>query len=96
MSKTGENEPLKDILDRLRALFGFQTPNKNALPPKAHFSIWYFVIVFFLFYYMQQYMFSSKVETIPYSQFKQALVEDNVMTATTHNHDAFTTRGLVM
>ena len=79
MSKPGENEPLKNGLDRLRALFGFQAPNsKNSLPPKAHFSIWYSVIVFFVFFYMQQYMFSSKVETIPYSQFKQYVAQGSL------------------
>ena len=66
-------------MDRLRALFGFQDPhNKNALPPKAHFSIWYFLIAVFAFSYMQQYFFSGKVETIPYSQFKQYVAQGNV------------------
>ena len=31
-----------------------------------------------LFSYLQQYFFSSKVETIPYSQFKQYIAEGNV------------------
>jgi cell division protease FtsH len=48
------------------------------LPPKAHFSIWYFLIAFFLITYLQQNFFSPKVETIPYSQFKQNLVAGNV------------------
>ena len=40
MSKGGENGPQANLMDRLRALFGFQgRNNKNALPPKAHFSI---------------------------------------------------------
>lgn len=51
---------------------------KGALPPKTHFSIWYFLITFILIIYLQQYFFSPKVETIPYSQFKQNLVEGNV------------------
>ena len=51
---------------------------KGALPPKTHFSIWYFLIAFLLIFYLQQYFFSPKVETIPYSQFKQNLVEGNV------------------
>ena len=42
MPPSGENKPPEDLMDRLRTLFGFQAPqNKNALPPKAHFSIWY-------------------------------------------------------
>jgi ATP-dependent Zn protease len=48
------------------------------LPPKTHFSIWYFLIAFLLFTYLQQYFLSRKVETIPYRQFKQALAEGNV------------------
>ena len=48
------------------------------MPPKAHFSIWYFLMAFLLFSYLQQYYFSAKVETIPYSQFKQYIAEGNV------------------
>ncbi|MEN8691453.1 MAG: ATP-dependent metallopeptidase FtsH/Yme1/Tma family protein, partial [Desulfobacterales bacterium] len=48
------------------------------MPPKAHFSIWYFLMVFLLFAYLQQYLFSGKVETIPYSQFKQYITEGTV------------------
>ncbi len=48
------------------------------MPPKTHFSIWYFLIAFLLITYLQQYFFSPKVETIPYSQFKQNLVAGNV------------------
>ena len=51
---------------------------EGALPPTAHFSIWYFLIAFLLIIYLQQYFFSKKVETIPYSQFKQNLVAGNV------------------
>ena len=79
MSKSGGNEPQENLMDRLRALFGFQGPNnKNALPPKAHFSIWYFLIAVLAFSYMQQYFFSGKVETIPYSQFKQYAAQGNL------------------
>ncbi len=52
------------------------------MPPKAHFSIWYFLIAFLLFTYLQQYFLSRKVETIPYSQFKQYLAEGNVVKLT--------------
>jgi cell division protease FtsH len=80
MLKSGENEPQENWMDRLRALFGFQggPNNKNALPPKAHFSIWYFLIAVLAFSYMQQYFFSGKVETIPYSQFKQYAAQGNL------------------
>jgi cell division protease FtsH len=67
-------------MNKLRSLFGLQDPRKkkDALPPKAHFSIWYFLLVFLLFTYLQQYLFSGKVETIPYSQFKQYITEGTV------------------
>ncbi|MDO9228036.1 MAG: ATP-dependent zinc metalloprotease FtsH [Syntrophales bacterium] len=48
------------------------------MPPKTHFSIWYFLITFLLIVYLQQYFLSPKVETISYSQFKQNLVAGNV------------------
>ncbi len=80
MPSDGKKEPLKDLKDKFRSFFGTQDPQKkkNALPPKAHFSIWYFLLAFLLFSYLQQYYFSAKVETIPYSQFKQYIAEGYV------------------
>ena len=70
-------------MDRLRALFGKKkSPDKNALPPKARFSIWYILIAFMALSYMQQYFFSAKVETIPYSQFKQYVAQGDVVKLT--------------
>jgi cell division protease FtsH len=75
-----EKRQQENLLDRLRSLFGQQTPQKrkDGLPPKARFSIWYFVMAIFLVMYLQQYFFSSKVETISYSQFKQKVAEGSV------------------
>ena len=77
MPSDGEKTPLEDLKDKLRSFFGTQDPQKkkNALTPKAHFSIWYFLMAFLLFASLQQYFFSAKVETIPYSQFKQYIAE---------------------
>jgi len=77
MPSDGKKDPLEDLKDKFRSFFGTQDPQKkkNALPPKAHFSIWYFLLAFLLFSYLQQYYFSGKVETIPYSQFKQYITE---------------------
>jgi cell division protease FtsH len=79
MPSNEKKTPLEDLKDKILALF---TPDvqdkKGVLPPKAHFSIWYFVITIILIIYLQQYFLSSKVETIPYSQFKQNLVAGNV------------------
>ena len=82
MPSDGRKEPLEDLKDKLRSLFGSQERRKNTLPPKAHFSIWYFLIAFLLFTYLQQYFFSGKVETIPYSQFKQYIAEGTLSKVT--------------
>ena len=80
MPMNGGKKPLEDLKDKFRSLFAPGSPQKkkDALPPKTHFSIWYFLIAFLLITYLQQYFFSPKVETIPYSQFKQNLAEGNV------------------
>ncbi|MFO7459715.1 MAG: ATP-dependent zinc metalloprotease FtsH [Desulfatiglandales bacterium] len=77
MPPDGGKEPLEDLKDKLRSLFGNKQrqKDKNGLPPKARFSIWYFLVAFLLFSYLQQSFFSAKVETIPYSQFKQYVAE---------------------
>ena len=71
---------MENLKDKFRSLFGLKGPQKKkeALPPKARFSIWYFLIVFLTISYMQQYFFSGKVETIPYSQFKQYIAKGKV------------------
>jgi cell division protease FtsH len=76
----GKKEPEENLADKVRSFFNLRNgqKNKNALPPKTHFSIWYFFIAVLLFTYLQQYLFSPKVETIPYSQFKQNLAEGAV------------------
>jgi len=80
MPANEERTPLKELKDRFRALFtpGAPQTKKDGLPPKAHFSIWYFLMAFLLITYLQQYFFSPNVETIPYSQFKQNLTAGNV------------------
>ncbi len=77
MSSNGKKEPGEILKDKFRSIFSPKDPRKrkNALPPKAHFSIWYFLMAFLLFSYLQQNFFSAKVETIPYSQFKQYIAE---------------------
>ena len=70
-----DKKPQEDLTDRLRALFGLKTPQKRKarLPPKTHFSIWYFLAAILLIMYLQQHFVSSKVETISYGRFKQNL-----------------------
>ncbi len=66
--------------ERFSSLFSFQDPQrkKGALPPKTHFSIWYFVIALLVFLMLQNYLLSKKRETISYSKFKQYLAEGRV------------------
>lgn len=80
MTSIEKKEPEENLADKVRSFFGLRNgqKNRNALPPKTHFSIWYFFIAVILFTYLQQYLFSPKVETIPYSQFKQNLAEGAV------------------
>ena len=74
----------KNFRDKLISFFSFQAPpgKKGGLPPKAHFSIWYFLIAFLLFTLLQNYFLSPNVETIPYSRFKQYLAEGQVTNLT--------------
>ena len=80
MPSDGNRDPQEILGDKFRSLFGPQDPRKkkNALPPRAHFSIWYFLLAFLIFSYLQQYFFSQRLETIPYSQFKQYLAEGEI------------------
>ncbi len=75
-----EKRPREEFKDKLRSFFTPQDPQKRkeGLPPKTHFSIWYFLIVMLLITYLQQYFFAAKVETIPYGQFKQSLAQGSV------------------
>jgi cell division protease FtsH len=77
MASNGNKDPISTLTDKLRDLFGArrQPKNKNALPPKARFNIWYFLMAILFFSYLQQFFFSTNVETIQYSQFKQAVAD---------------------
>ena len=77
MQNNMKKEPGENLIDKLRSIFNPKDPQKkkDALPPKAHFSIWYFLLAFLLFSYVQHSFISAKVETIPYSQFKQYMAE---------------------
>ena len=70
-----KKDPKNNVIDQFRSLFASQDrqKKKNGLPPKTHFSIWYFFIMMLLIIYLEQYFLSQKVETIPYGQFKQDL-----------------------
>jgi cell division protease FtsH len=77
MAFNENKDPMGNLLDKLRSHFGFsdRPKDKSGLPPKTRFSLWYFIVAMIFFSYLQQYIFSGKVETIPYSQFKQSIAE---------------------
>jgi len=80
MASGEKKEPENSVMNRVRFLFNPRTTQgkKDGLPPKAHFSIWYFVIMMVLIIALEQYYLTPKVENIPYSQFKQELAQGNV------------------
>ncbi|HXZ37632.1 MAG TPA: ATP-dependent zinc metalloprotease FtsH [Thermodesulfobacteriota bacterium] len=80
MSEDDERNPSEDFKKKLKSFFSPPDPQrqKQGLPPKAHFSIWYFLIIFLLITVVQNYFLTPKVETIPYSKFKQELVQGHV------------------
>ena len=55
MAANGKKAPLEELKERFLALFahGDVQKKKGALPPKTHFSIWYFLITFLLIIYLQ-------------------------------------------
>jgi cell division protease FtsH len=80
MPSNEKKEPMEDLKNKFRSIFGLRDSQKKqtGLPPRTHFSIWYFMIAILLITYLQQYIFAPKVETIPYGQFKQSLAEGTV------------------
>jgi len=80
MDEDDEKNPNEILKKRLKSFFSPPDPQrkKNALPPKAHFSIWYFLIIFLLISVIQNYFLAPRVENIPYSKFKQSLAEGQV------------------
>jgi cell division protease FtsH len=80
MAPNENKDPIGNLMDKLRSHFGFgdRSKDKGGLPPKTRFSLWYFVVAMIFFSYLQQFAFSGKVETIPYSQFKQSVAQGGV------------------
>ncbi len=72
--------PADNLKDKIGSFFTPQDSQKKktALPPKAHFSIWYFVLAFVFFMLLQNYFFAKKTETIAYSRFKEHLAEGRI------------------
>ena len=51
MASNENKDPIGNLMDKFRSLLGLKNPQekKNAIPPKARFSIWYFLIAIFFF-----------------------------------------------
>jgi cell division protease FtsH len=84
MPSNEKKEPLEKLTDKIRSLFGQNDPQsvKGTMLPKTQFSIWYAMAAILLFTYLQQYYFYAKVETIPYSRFKQHIAEGKLIKLT--------------
>ena len=80
MAEDDEKNPSEIFKRRLKSFFSPPDPQKKqgSLPPKAHFSIWYFLIIFLLISVVQNYFLAPRVENIPYSKFKQSVAEGQV------------------
>jgi cell division protease FtsH len=84
MTKKGNKEPRKSIIEKIRTWMGFENipaPNDPSAA-KPGFNIWYILFPILIYTVIQQFFPSATVETIPYSQFKQYIVEGKVNTLT--------------
>ena len=72
-SSDKKKDPLNNLVDKLRSFLdsGNLPKKQTALPGKSRFNIWVLVFAVIFFSYLQPLLFSSKTETISYSQFKQ-------------------------
>jgi len=68
-----------------------QGSGRKKIPPKTHFSLWYFLIVISVLILFQNLYLAGQTQTIPYSQFKslvsqgkvdQVIIEPDVITGT--------------
>ncbi len=72
MAPNDNKDPIGNLREKLRVFFGFDNEKKKTAPPvKPHFNVWYIIMAALFFSYLSPLLFSSKTETISYSQFKQ-------------------------
>ena len=55
MASNENKDPIGNLTDKLRSLFGSGDlpKNNNALPPKTRFNIWYVLLAVLFFSYLQ-------------------------------------------
>ncbi len=72
MASNDNKDPISDIGEKLRVFFGINDEKKKTEPPaRARFKVWHIILAVLIFSYLWPLLFSSKTETISYSQFKQ-------------------------
>jgi cell division protease FtsH len=73
-----KNENGKTFIDKLKSSFESIPPKGDPGRRKFQFSIWYFIAAIFIFSMIQDYLIVRQTDTIPYSMFKQYVVEGKV------------------
>jgi len=73
-----KHENGKTFIDKLKSSFGSIPPKGDPGRRKFQFSIWYFLAALFIFSMIQDYLIVRQTDTIPYSTFKQYVVEGKV------------------
>jgi cell division protease FtsH len=68
----------QSLLDKLRSSLGNIPAKGDPNRRKFHFSLWYFLLAFFLISLVQNYYLAHQVNTISYSTFKQYVNEGKV------------------
>ncbi len=72
MASNDNKDPISNLSEKLRVFFGINDEkNKTEPPVKARFKVWHIILAALIFSYLWPLLFSSKTETISYSQFKQ-------------------------
>jgi cell division protease FtsH len=80
MAKKPSRTPPEDqsLLDKLRSSLGNIPAKGDPNRRKFHFSLWYFLLAFFLISLVQNYYLAHQVNTISYSTFKQYVNDGKV------------------
>jgi len=62
VASNGDKDPIANLTEKLRGLFGFgdHPKNNNASPPKRRFNIWYLLMAVLFFSYLQPFMSTMK------------------------------------
>ena len=81
MASESNNKPPRMFKDKLLSLFGIGKPQKDekGLPPKAHFSIWYFVLAMIFFPTCSHYSFLQRWRQFHTANSNNTLATENWM-----------------